>query len=61
LKGFGGIDGPERSTVQHVTFKNINITLKSPAVVAKNVKDLKFEDVTINGVVYAGEQQTTGN
>jgi len=61
LKKFGQIDGPEKSTVQNVTFKNINITLKSPAVIAKNVKNLSFVNVTINGVAYVGEQQTPAN
>jgi polygalacturonase len=58
LHDFGRIDGPPNSTVQKVTFKNINITLKDPAVVAKNVKDLKFSNVTINGTAYKGDPET---
>jgi len=42
-------------------FKNINLTLKDAAVGVKHVKDLKFDNVTINGVAYPGEQPTTGN
>ena len=61
LKGFGRIDGPDKSTVQNVTFKNINVTLKSPAVVTKNVKNLIFDNVMINGTAYTGDQQTAGN
>jgi alpha-L-rhamnosidase len=52
LKGFGKIDGPAKSTVQNVTFRNIHLTLKSPAVVTKNVRRLRFENVTINGTPY---------
>jgi alpha-L-rhamnosidase len=61
LKGFGRIDGPEKSTVQNITFKNINITVKSPDVVTKNVKNLKFDNVMINGTAYTGDAQTAGN
>jgi alpha-L-rhamnosidase len=61
LKGFGEINGPAKSTVQNVTFKNINLTLKSPAVIVKNVKGLKFENVTINGIPYPGQPSTTGS
>jgi len=60
LKDFGKIDGPAKSTVQDVTFKNIDLTLKSPAVVVKNVKGLKFENVKINGVAYPATPMTTG-
>jgi len=54
LNSFGEIDGPKNSTVQNVTFKNINITLKKAAVIAKNVKDLQFDNVMINGRAYTG-------
>ena len=60
LHDFGRIDGPEKSTVENVTFKNINVTLKDPAVVIKNVKELKFSNVKINSVAYTGDQETGG-
>lgn len=60
LNGFGRIEGPEKSTIQDVTFKDITITLKAPEVVAKKVKELTFENVTINGVAYKGEQPAAG-
>jgi alpha-L-rhamnosidase len=55
LNGFGLIEGPDKSTVEKVTFKDITVTLQAPEVVAKNVKDLKFDNVTINGAAYTGE------
>jgi alpha-L-rhamnosidase len=60
LHDFGRIEGPKMSTVQNVTFKNITITLKNPAVVTKNVKGLKFTNVKINGTAYTGDQETAG-
>jgi polygalacturonase len=56
LKNFGLINGPAKSTVEDITFRNITLTLKSPAVITKNVRRLKFENVTING-----KQVTTGS
>jgi len=53
------VDGTKKSTVENLTFKNINITLKNPAVVTRNVKNLKFTNVKINGVAYTGEQPTS--
>jgi polygalacturonase len=58
LHDFGRVDGPEKSTVANLVFKNINITLKNPAVVTRNVKNLKFTNVKINGVAYTGDQGT---
>jgi alpha-L-rhamnosidase len=55
LKNFGQIDGPAKSTVRNITFKDIEVTLKNPVVIAKNVKGLKFENVRINGAVYPGK------
>jgi len=52
LKRFGQIDGPAKSTVENITLKNIHLTLKSPAVEIKNVKNLSLENVTINGAAY---------
>ena len=60
LHDFGRVDGPEKSTVANLVFKNINITLKNPAVVIRNVKNLKFTNVKINGVAYTGDQGTAG-
>jgi len=54
LHDFGKVDGTKKSTVENLTFKNINITLKNPAVVTRNVKNLKFTNVKINGVAYTG-------
>jgi hypothetical protein len=60
LRAFGRITGPDKSTIQNVTFKNINVTLKAPTVVTKNVKNLKFDNVKINGAAYTGDAQTDG-
>jgi alpha-L-rhamnosidase len=57
LRGFGVVNGPAKSTVANLTFKNINVTLKNPAVTVRNVKDLKFDNVKINGAFYTGDQQ----
>ena len=61
LNVFGRIDGPEKSTVQDVMFKDINITLKTNEVVFKNVQGLKFKNVKINGFAYTGEEKPTAN
>jgi polygalacturonase len=61
LKDFGEINGPAKSTVQDVSFKNINITVKSPKMVTKNVKGLKFENVKINGAAYLHDQAAGAN
>jgi alpha-L-rhamnosidase len=47
LHDFGLVDGPEKSTVTGLTFKDINLTLKVPDVVIKGVKDLRLENVDI--------------
>jgi alpha-L-rhamnosidase len=60
LRDFGRVDGPAKSTVANLTFKNINITLTNSAVTTRNVKNLKFTKVKINGVAYTGDQGTTG-
>jgi alpha-L-rhamnosidase len=57
---FGVVDGPAKSTVDNLNFKNINVTLKNPAVTVRNVKDLKFDGVIINGVAYTGDQPAAG-
>ncbi len=58
LHDFGRVDGPAKSTVSNLAFKNINITLKNPAVVIRNVQNLKFTNVKINGVAYTGDPGT---
>jgi polygalacturonase len=60
LHDFGRVYGPGKSTVANLVFKNINITLKNPTVVTRNVKNLKFTNVKINGVAYTGDQGTAG-
>jgi alpha-L-rhamnosidase len=60
LHDFGRVIGAEKSTVANVTFKNLNLTLKNPAVVMRNVKNPKFNKVKINGVAFTGEQGTAG-
>ena len=57
LHDFGKVDGPKKSNVSNLTFKNINIALTNPAVVIKKVTNLKLTNVKINGVAYTGEQQ----
>lgn len=56
LHDFGLVDGPEKSTVADLVFKNIHIALENPRVETRNVKNLKFADVTINGAAYTGGQ-----
>ena len=60
MRDFGRVDGPAKSTVANLTFKNINIALTNPAVTTRNVKNLKFTSVKINGVAYTGGQGTAG-
>jgi len=61
LNSFGRIGGPPKSTVQNVTLENIDIKLSQPAVIIKQVRNLKLENVKINGVAYTGEPETAGN
>jgi alpha-L-rhamnosidase len=58
LHDFGRVDGPAKSNVSNLAFKNINIKLKNPAVVTRNVQNLKFTNVKINGVAYTGDPGT---
>jgi alpha-L-rhamnosidase len=58
LHDFGRVDGPEKSTVAGLTFKKINVTLQNPAVVTRNVRNLTFAKVKINGAAYTGEPGT---
>jgi len=47
LQKFGVVDGPKKSTVTGLTFKNINLTLKVPDLGIKGVKNLKMDNVNI--------------
>jgi alpha-L-rhamnosidase len=58
LHDFGRVEGPAKSTVSNLVFKNINIVLKNPAVVTRNVQNLKFTNVKIDGVAYTGDSGT---
>ena len=60
LHDFGKVEGIKHSTVSNLTFKNINITLKNPAVATRSVKNLKFTNVRINGVACTGKQAAAG-
>ncbi len=60
MHDFGRVDGPAKSTVSNLAFKNINVKLTNPAVVTRNVKNLTFTNVKINGVAYTGDQATAG-
>ncbi len=60
LHDFGVVNGPAKSTVSGLTFKNINVKLNNPAVSVKNVKASTFDNVTINGVAYTGDQPAAG-
>jgi alpha-L-rhamnosidase len=60
LNNFGRIDGPAMSTVQNVTLENIDIKLNEPGVVIKQVKNLKLNNVKINGAAYTGDRETSG-
>jgi polygalacturonase len=55
LGGFGKIDGPEKSTVAGVTFKDIDVQLTKPEVVIRKVDGLKLINVKINGAPYTGD------
>ena len=59
LRGFGRVDGPAKSTVQDLTFKNINVRLSDPEVVIEKVKGLHIINVKINGRRYAGPAEKT--
>ncbi len=60
LNNFGRINGPAKSTVQNVTLENIDIKLNQPGVVIKRVKNLKLNNVKINGVAYTGDHDPAG-
>jgi hypothetical protein len=52
LRDFGVVQGPEKSTVADLTFKHLDLKLKNPAVSVRGVKNVKFEDVKLNGAAY---------
>ena len=56
LDRFGTIAGPAKSIVENITFQDVHLTVKNPTVVVRNAKDLKFENVTINGAPYTGPE-----
>ena len=60
MHDFGRVDGPSKSTVSNLAFKNINVKLTNPAVVTRNVKNLKFTNVKINGIAFTGDPGTAG-
>jgi polygalacturonase len=47
--GFGAIAGAKNATVQNITLKDIDLTLKNPKVSIKKVEGLKIDNVKING------------
>lgn len=58
LQDFGMVDGPSKSTVSGVTFKNIDLTLKNPEVTIRKVNGLTVSNMKINGVPYTGSQSS---
>jgi len=47
LRSFGVVNGPKKSTVTGLTFRNINLTLKTPDVTIQGVKNLVMDNVNI--------------
>jgi alpha-L-rhamnosidase len=56
---FGRIDGPAKSVVRNITLENINLQLRRPRVVIKDVENLKVENMMINGRPWTPGQSTT--
>ncbi len=54
---FGRIDGPSKSVVRNITLENIDLQLKNPAAVIKNVENLKLDNVKINGHLLTAPDQ----
>jgi alpha-L-rhamnosidase len=54
---FGRIDGPSKSVVRNITLENIDLQLKDPATVIKNVENLKLDNVKINGHLVTAPDQ----
>ena len=61
LRDFGRVEGPAKSVVANLTFQDINVTLKNPAVTVRNVQGVKYTNVKINGTAYTGEAGSAGN
>jgi alpha-L-rhamnosidase len=47
LQKFGVVNGPKKSTVTGLTFRNINLTLKVPDVSVQGVNNLVMDNVNI--------------
>jgi alpha-L-rhamnosidase len=54
LRDFGTVNGPEKSTVANLVFRNINVKLNNPAVTVRNAKGVTYDGVMINGAAYTG-------
>jgi alpha-L-rhamnosidase len=59
LREFGTVDGPKKSTVTGLTFKDINLTLTTPDVTIKGVKNLKMENVNIKAAARPRDKTKT--
>ena len=57
LHDFGKVIGAGKSLVSNVTFQNLDLALKNPAVVIQNVKNINFTKVRINGKAFTGDQE----
>jgi alpha-L-rhamnosidase len=47
MRGFGVVDGPKKSTVANLTFKDITLTLTNSDLALRGVKSLKMDNVNI--------------
>jgi polygalacturonase len=52
---FGEILGKPETRMADVTLKNINVTLKNPKLKVRDVKNLRVENVTVNGRSFSPE------
>jgi alpha-L-rhamnosidase len=48
-EAFGTIAGPPKSTIRHITLRNIDLKLKYPEVKIEKVQGLKIQNLMING------------
>jgi len=48
---FGRIDGPAKSVVRGITFKDVDLNLANTNILMQKVRDLKVENVHINGLL----------
>jgi len=52
--GFGTLRGnPGQTDISDITFENIDVQLKTEKLNAGDVKNLKFENVSVNGKPYS--------